>query len=62
MQGEPPLGLRQGKVLVLVKPFWLQCGKWAGGRAIRSYEAETAALVSVDEDKNWGSSQETATV
>lgn len=57
-----PLALRQGRgqVLVLVKQSWLQCGKWPGGRAIRSYLAETAALASMGEDESWGSSQEKA--
>ena len=49
------------QIFVLVKQFWLQSGRRAGGSAIQSDRPVPDALVSEDEYQSWGGSQEKAT-
>lgn len=60
---ESPFGSKagSGQVFLLVKQFWLQYDKWAGGRGIKSHKAAVAASTSEDADQSRGSKEKKAT-
>lgn len=60
---ETPFGSKagSGQLFLLIKQFWLQYGKCARGRVIRSHKSAVAASMSEDADQTREISQKKAT-